>query len=177
MTFGESLTQGSVTDPGKSIMNDANKYSMGWGDMGTYGKMQVVGEGLGAFGALADMYTSFKSLKLAKKTRQDNIRQFNLGFNAQAQQYNNFLRSRHAVNAQAYDAMGRPYMSESEYMGNRQISQVGPNNTRNPGFGETDPAAASRHAYGNTPVAQGYRGIPQLKNTNTGFGETDPAAG
>lgn len=82
--------------------------------------------GLGAFSTLANMYTGFKSLGLAKDQLQFQKSSFNKNFNASAQSYNNQLKDRWtASNAAAMAGGNNNFQGMDQWMAGRQIEQTG----------------------------------------------------
>lgn len=76
------------------LMGGQNPLTLGWNELGTYGKMGVVSEGLGALGSLANLYAGFKALRLQEKQFDFAKDAWNKNYNNQVKDYENTLRDR-----------------------------------------------------------------------------------
>ena len=83
-----------------------------------------INSGLGTFGTLANIYSGFKGLGLAKDSLRFQKDSFNKNFNAQAQSYNNALRDRWSARSAGASARGRTFASEQDFLAGRQIQKA-----------------------------------------------------
>ncbi len=90
--------------------------------MGAYGKIATVGQGLGAFSSLANIYAGFKAMKLQKQQFQFQKDAFNKNYNAQVKDYENTLKQRWAARSNSAAARGGSFESMSSYVGSRALA-------------------------------------------------------
>jgi hypothetical protein len=81
--------------------------------------------GLSTFGQLANMYTGFKALGLAKDELNFRKKSFNKNFNAAAKDYENTLKDRWAANANSATARGQSFAGMNEWVQPRTIQTSG----------------------------------------------------
>jgi len=95
---------------------NGNHSTTPWGDMGIAGKLGVVGQGIGAFTSLANLYGMFKNLGFQKKAFKFAQEGTKRNFNANATGFNNSVIQRENANA-AYAAAnpGRDYSGMQSY--------------------------------------------------------------
>jgi len=77
--------------------------------------------GLGAFSTLANMYTGFKSLGLAKDQFRFQKQAFNKNFNASAKAFENQLRDKWAANNASAAARGNTFQDMDKWLASRTI--------------------------------------------------------
>jgi len=140
--FGDTATVGdqgqyNVNLPDfDSLLNFGNNRSQDHGQGGFFGDNNIfnqimgsttfknINSGLGMFGDLAKLYGGFKGISEMKKSRQFQEGKFQKNFNAQAQLINNELRDRWRGNSRAASDRGRDFLSESDFMNQRQIQKI-----------------------------------------------------
>jgi hypothetical protein len=95
-----------------------------WADMGAYGKMGVVSQGLGAFSSLAQIYAGFKAMKLAKDQFKFQKEAWNKNYQAGVKDYENTLKDKWAARSASAAARGTDFQSMSSYVDPRKIDKT-----------------------------------------------------
>jgi hypothetical protein len=90
-------------------------------DMGAYGKMATISQGLGAFSSLAQIYSGFKAMKLAKDQFKFQKEAWNKNYQAGVKDYTNTLKDRWAARSASAGARGGTYQSMDSYVQPRSI--------------------------------------------------------
>lgn len=122
-------SQGAVQPGGGLFDSFKNIFSGGGNDgQGSFGRVgDIVGSegfqsGLGAFSTLADMYTGFKSLGLAKDQLSFQKKAWNKNYQAQVKDYENNLKDRWAARNASAEARGGSTMpGMNEWVSDRAI--------------------------------------------------------
>lgn len=83
--------------------------------------VKMVGEGLGAFSSLANIYAGFKAMKLAKDQFKFQKNAFNKNFAASAKDYSNTLKDKWAARSASNAARGKSFGSMNSYVAPREI--------------------------------------------------------
>ena len=124
---------GGIMDPGSpnfagngtSLGGMENPLTTSFADMGAYGKMQTVSQGLGAFSSLAQIYAGFKAMKLAKDQFKFQKEAWNKNYQAGVKDYENTLKDRWAARSASSAARGTGFESMSNYVQPRALDSSG----------------------------------------------------
>lgn len=95
-----------------------------WGDMGAYGKLSAIGEGVSAFGTLAQLYLGFKAMGAQKKQFKFQKAAWNKNFSASLAAYDNQVRDNYNKYMQGNEYFGNAYDDKDTYMGERSLSHL-----------------------------------------------------
>lgn len=93
-----------------------------WSQMPMAEKLGVVGQGLGAFSTLAQIYSGFKALKLQKDMFKFAKDSWNKNYNNQLKDYENELKDRWASRRSSQAARGGGYDSMESWVGDRRLT-------------------------------------------------------
>lgn len=85
--------------------------------------MQGIGQGLGAFTSLAQLYGMFKNLGFQKKAFKFAQEGTKRNFNAQAQGFNNEVENRHDAERTYAQSQGNDFESLASYSGRRSVKE------------------------------------------------------
>lgn len=97
-------------------------YKMNIGDMGSYGKLAVAGQGLSAFSDLAGLYGAFKALGMQKDALKFQKSAWNKNYANQVQDYENTLKDRWEAKSASAAARGQSYDSMDSYLAPRKLT-------------------------------------------------------
>jgi hypothetical protein len=93
-----------------------------WSELGAYGKLGAIGEGVGAFSSLANIYAGFKALKLQKSQFKFQKQAWNKNYNNQVKDYENRLKDRWSARSNSASARGGSFASMGNYVGSRALT-------------------------------------------------------
>jgi len=93
-----------------------------WGDMGAYGKLAAVGEGVSAFGTLAQLYLGFKAMGAQKKQFKFQKGAWEKNFAASLKAYDNQVLDNYNKYAQGNQYFGNAYDDKETYTAARSLS-------------------------------------------------------
>ena len=142
-------------------------YNTPWAEMNAYGKMSTIGQGVAAFGTLAQLYLGFKAMSAQKKQFNFQKEAWNKNYENSLKDYDNQLKDSWRRHSQGAAFFGNDYQSLDSYMAERSLSANGQPAPLTGGQPLAAPASASPTSSINQPASvQQLR--PTAQNMNYG---------